>query len=52
MGNLRGWGGPLSQSWHEKSLHLQKTILQRMRNLGMVPVLPAFAGHLPIAFKR
>lgn len=52
MGNIRGWGGPLSKAWHDRSIYLQKRILQRMRNLGMIPVLPAFAGHLPRAFKR
>lgn len=52
MGNLRGFGGPLPDSWNERSLILQKQILERMRNFGIIPVLPAFAGHLPRAFKR
>ncbi|KAJ3658550.1 hypothetical protein Zmor_010284 [Zophobas morio] len=52
MGNMRGWGGPLSPAWHSRSIALQKQILERMRSLGMIPVLPAFAGHLPRAFKR
>lgn len=52
MGNIRGWGGSLPTSWHKRSLSLQKKILQRMRNLGIIPVLPAFAGHLPRAIKR
>lgn len=52
MGNLRGWGGPLSQAWHNKSIILQKQILERMREFGIITVLPAFAGHLPRAFKR
>ncbi|XP_019869877.2 alpha-N-acetylglucosaminidase isoform X2 [Aethina tumida] len=52
MGNLRGWGGPLSSAWHERSLQLQKLIVSRMRSLGIITVLPAFAGHLPRAFKR
>ncbi|XP_054015935.1 alpha-N-acetylglucosaminidase [Hylaeus anthracinus] len=52
MGNIRGWGGPLSSSWHEKSLRLQHQILRRMRDLGIIPVLPAFAGHVPRAFAR
>lgn len=52
MGNIRGWGGPLPQSWHRRSLVLQKQILARMRELGIIPVLPAFAGHVPRAFKR
>ena len=52
MGNMRGFGGPLPDSWHNQSLSLQHRILQHMRNLGIVPVLPAFAGHVPRAFKR
>ena len=47
MGNMESFGGPLSQSWHEFTLDLQHRILNRMRNLGMTPVLPAFAGHVP-----
>jgi alpha-N-acetylglucosaminidase len=49
MGNMEGWGGPLSSRWHEFSVALQHRILQRMRALGMTPVLPAFAGHVPKA---
>lgn len=52
MGNIRGWGGPLPQSWHQRSLVLQKQILSRMREFGIIPVLPAFSGHVPKAFKR
>nr|XP_034181027.1 alpha-N-acetylglucosaminidase [Osmia lignaria] len=52
MGNIRGFGGPLTPTWHEQSIRLQHQILQRMRSLGMTPVLPAFAGHVPRAFPR
>ena len=52
MGNLYGWGGPLPQSWHGQQVALQHKILTRMRSLGMLPVLPAFAGHVPAAFPR
>ena len=52
MGNLRGWGGPLSSSWHRSQVALQVRILARMRGLGMVPVLPAFAGQVPEAVTR
>jgi alpha-N-acetylglucosaminidase len=31
---------------------LQVKILQRERALGMTPVLPAFTGHVPAAFKK
>ncbi|XP_012534782.1 alpha-N-acetylglucosaminidase isoform X2 [Monomorium pharaonis] len=52
MGNIRGFGGPLSSNWHNRTIRLQHQILRRMRDLGIVPVLPAFAGHVPRAFAR
>ncbi|GAB3412322.1 alpha-N-acetylglucosaminidase [Niabella aquatica] len=52
MGNLDGWGGPLPRSLMLKHAALQKKILQRQRALGMKPVLPAFSGHVPPAFKK
>uniref|UniRef100_A0A8C8R5U4 Alpha-N-acetylglucosaminidase n=1 Tax=Pelusios castaneus TaxID=367368 RepID=A0A8C8R5U4_9SAUR len=47
MGNLHTWAGPLPLAWNLKQLYLQYRILERMRSLGMIPVLPAFAGHVP-----
>uniref|UniRef100_A0A8B9PGP1 Alpha-N-acetylglucosaminidase n=1 Tax=Apteryx owenii TaxID=8824 RepID=A0A8B9PGP1_APTOW len=47
MGNLHGWAGPLPQAWHLKQLYVQYRVLERMRSLGMITVLPAFAGHVP-----
>ncbi len=52
MGNLDGWGGPLPLSWMKSHMLLQQQILQRERELGMKPVLPAFTGHVPAAFKK
>uniref|UniRef100_A0A480NGL7 Alpha-N-acetylglucosaminidase n=1 Tax=Sus scrofa TaxID=9823 RepID=A0A480NGL7_PIG len=52
MGNLHTWSGPLPRSWHLKQLYLQHRILDRMRSFGMIPVLPAFAGHVPKALTR
>jgi alpha-N-acetylglucosaminidase len=52
MGNLDGWGGPLPVSWMKSHMLLQQKILQRERELGMKPVLPAFTGHVPAAFKK
>lgn len=51
MGNLHGWGGPLTQNWLDKQLMLQKKILFRMIELGMTPVLPSFSGNVPAALK-
>ena len=52
MGNFRGWGGPLTSAWHRQTIRLQHLILDRMRELGITPVLPAFAGHVPREFIR
>ena len=52
MGNMRGWGGPLPPSWRKNQLDLQHKILTAMRNLGMAPVLPRFAGFVPDGLKR
>ena len=52
MGNIDGWGGPLPLTWMKSHFELQKKILQRERALGMKPVLPAFTGHVPAAFKN
>ncbi|XP_069126047.1 alpha-N-acetylglucosaminidase-like [Argopecten irradians] len=52
MGNMHGWGGPLPQSWIDQQLVLQHKILDRARKLGMIPVLPGFAGHVPSTITR
>ncbi|XP_074308411.1 alpha-N-acetylglucosaminidase isoform X2 [Silene latifolia] len=52
MGNLHGWGGPLSQNWLDQQLALQKQILNRMLELGMTPVLPSFSGNVPAALRK
>lgn len=50
MGNLQKWGGPLPLSWIDQQATLQVKLLARMRELGMRPVLSAFAGFVPPAF--
>lgn len=52
MGNLDGWGGPLPLSWMKSHKTLQQQIIKQERALGMTPVLPAFTGHVPAAFKE
>ncbi len=51
MGNLDGWGGPLPLHWMEAHKDLQQKIVKRYREFGIKPVLPAFTGHVPAAFK-
>lgn len=50
MGNINSLDGPLPQEWISKKEDVQKKILQRMRELGMHPVVPAFSGYVPKAF--
>ncbi|MDJ1501522.1 alpha-N-acetylglucosaminidase [Xanthocytophaga agilis] len=52
MGNLDAWGGPLPVSWMQSHKELQQKIVARERELGMKPVLPAFTGHVPAAFRH
>ena len=51
MGNIKGWGGPLDKDWRDGQLAMQMQILARMRELGMMPVLPGFSGHVPSGLK-
>ncbi|EQC34435.1 hypothetical protein, variant [Saprolegnia diclina VS20] len=50
MGNIRGdWSplGRLPQHFIEAQHALQLKLLSRYREFGMLPALPAFAGHVP-----
>ncbi|GAB2484593.1 alpha-N-acetylglucosaminidase [Promicromonospora xylanilytica] len=49
MGGMHSFGGPLPARWAERRVELAGRILDRMRDLGMTPVLPAFGGHVPPA---
>lgn len=40
------------KEWLDKQRKLQQRILDRERSLGMRPVLPAFAGHVPAKLKE
>ena len=51
LGNIKGWAGPLTDTWHRQASQLQAKILARMRALGMAAVLPAFHGHVPDAMQ-
>lgn len=52
MANIDAWNGPLPKEWLDKQRKLQQRILDRERSLGMRPVLPAFAGHVPAKLKE
>ncbi|WP_343228382.1 alpha-N-acetylglucosaminidase TIM-barrel domain-containing protein [Sphingomonas yunnanensis] len=52
MGNMAGYRAPLSDRWIDRKHDLQRRLLARYRDLGMTPILPAFAGYVPEAFAR
>ena len=59
MNNLEGWGGTINSSstgvymngnpdwWYARQEQLCRNMLQRMRELGMQPVIPGFSGQVP-----
>ena len=48
FGNIQGsWGGELPDTWVDEQFSLQRKILQRMLELGITPILPAFPGFVP-----
>ncbi|MBD5279723.1 MAG: alpha-N-acetylglucosaminidase, partial [Bacteroides sp.] len=52
MNNVDHFQGPLTIDWLNSQENLQKQILGRERELGMKPVLAAFAGHAPVSLKK
>lgn len=52
MGNLEGWGGPVSIDMMKQQAELQKKILKRMKELGIEPVLQGFYGMVPHDLKN
>ena len=57
MNNLEGWGGTINATdvtmngnpdwWYTRQEQLCRDMLQRMRELGMQPVIPGFSGQVP-----
>ncbi len=52
MGNLEGWGGPVSMDMMKQQAELQRKILKRMKELGIEPVLQGFYGMVPHDLKN
>lgn len=52
MGNLNSHAGPLPQRFIDHEARLQRRILGRMRELGMMPITPGFAGFIPPGLAR
>lgn len=52
MGLMECLDGPLGDDWYKHSIDLQHKVLQRMKELGMKPICPAFAGFVPKEIKK
>ncbi len=52
MGNLEGWGGPLTQNMIDEKADLARKILKRMNELGIEPVTQGFYGMVPVKLKE
>lgn len=53
FGNIQGsWAGTLSYAWVDDQFDMQLKIIQRMVELGLIPILPAFPGFVPRAITR
>ncbi|TDE45549.1 alpha-N-acetylglucosaminidase [Flavobacterium rhamnosiphilum] len=52
MGNLEGWGGPITQTMIDQQATLEKKILKRMKELGIQPVMQGFYGMIPTTLKN
>jgi alpha-N-acetylglucosaminidase len=52
MGNLTRHDGPLTAAWHADQIALQHKLLDRMRALGMEPIIQGFAGFVPSGIQR
>ncbi|MVO98252.1 alpha-N-acetylglucosaminidase [Paenibacillus sp. N10] len=52
MQNLTGWGGPLPGSWFEDREKLARRIHDRMRELGIEPVVPGYSGMVPAEYGK
>ena len=53
FGNIQGsWGGSMPSSWVDDQFSMQLKIVQRMVELGMTPILPAFPGFVPPSISR
>ena len=52
MGNIIGWDGPPPESYFKKQIELTHKILDRLYELKMNPIIPAFAGFVPPGIQR
>lgn len=50
MSNMSAFGGPISFDLMRRRAELGRQIVDRMRSMGMTPVLPGFSGLVPGGF--
>ncbi|MFX3635911.1 MAG: alpha-N-acetylglucosaminidase [Candidatus Pristimantibacillus sp.] len=50
MQNMTGWGGPLPVWWYEDRAQLAARITERMKSLGIEPIVPGYSGMVPRDF--
>jgi len=51
MGNIQGWGGPMTRLEIAGRAQLVQQMIKRMHDLGIEPVMPAFFGMVPSSLK-
>ena len=51
MGNLEGDGGPMTPAMIDRRSDLQRRMIERMRALGIEPLMPGFYGFVPAGLK-
>lgn len=51
MGNLEGWGGPVTKTMIDQQVILQKKMLERTKDLGIQQVMQGFYGIVPYSLK-
>lgn len=47
MGNISAWDNDFPLSYFDKQIELTHKILDRLKDLGMTPIIQAFAGFVP-----
>ncbi len=52
MGNLEGFGGPLTKNLIDGEARMGRQIVSRMKALGLVPVLQGYVGFVPADFHQ
>ncbi len=52
MGNITAWDGNVPKNYYKKQVALNHKILNRVHELGMHPIIPAFAGFVPMGVQK